>query len=190
MSKRLAAIPPALPKSGKFLPKSERFSCASEPYASGRGVPKLRYLAVFCGVAGALWSIPALGTAHADEAAAPEALPIIVTYELKKMRQEGRAVERNPKGFWMRQIVERIEDKKVDLAKPLREPVVVHVTFVVGRDGRLLSKAVSEPSGNAEADGMALAMLDRAQPFPAMPAAMSEAELTFSMPVRFRGALP
>lgn len=125
-------------------------------------------------------SIGAGPFARADE------LPIIVTYELKKQRRETRANARNPKGFWIHQVAARIETKAAELPTPLKEPVTVRVTFVVGRDGRLVSKAIEAPSGTEAADKAVLAMLDRAQPFPPMPAAMTDAELSFTLPIRFR----
>ena len=111
--------------------------------------------------------------------------PVIVTYELRKQRQAARLVERNPKSFWVHQVLARIEGKAPVLSKPLKEAVTVRLTFIVGRDGHITSKAVTASSGNANADEAALAMLERAQPFPRMPAAMTETDQSFALPVRF-----
>ena len=62
----------------------------------------------------------------------------------------------------------------------------MRISFAVGRDGQLVSKEISQSSGNAEADAMAMAMLDGAQPFPPMPEAMRGAQMSFTLPVRFR----
>lgn len=118
--------------------------------------------------------------------ASADSVPVIVTYEMKKHRDEARSVVRDPKAYWIRQILTRIVSRMPTLSKPPKDPIVVRLSFVVGRDGRLVSKAISTSSGNEVADRAAIAMLESAQPFPPMPAAMSDAELSFTLPVRFR----
>ena len=124
--------------------------------------------------------------AGAGVAQATEPLPIIVTYELKR-GHEARVIElRDPKTFWVRQIVARLEDKKPVGTIGLKEPATAQVSFTVGRDGAIVSKTIARTSGVPAVDKEALAMLERAQPFPPMPAAMPEPALSFSLPLRFR----
>ena len=124
--------------------------------------------------------------AGAGVAQATEPLPIIVTYELKR-GHEARVIERrDPKTFWVRQIVARLEDKKPVGTIGLNEPATAQVSFTVGRDGAIVSKTIARTSGVPAVDKEALAMLERAQPFPPMPAAMPEPALSFSLPLRFR----
>ena len=124
--------------------------------------------------------------AGAGVAQATEPLPIIVTYELKR-GHEARVIERrDPKTFWVRQIVARLEDKKPAGTIGLKEPATAQVSFTVGRDGAIVSKTIARTSGVPAVDKEALAMLERAQPFPPMPAAMPEPALSFTLPLRFR----
>ena len=121
-----------------------------------------------------------------DVALATEPLPIIVTYEMKRLRESEVVERRDPKAFWVHQIVARLEDKKPAGTIGLKEPATAQVSFSVGRDGAIVSKTIAKSSGIPDVDRETIAMLDRAQPFPPMPAAMGEAVLSFSLPLRFR----
>lgn len=126
-----------------------------------------------------------LGPAFAaGPARASEQLPTIVTYEMQRQHEAVRAVRSDPKAFWIRQIVGRIESATLPLG--LQRTATVRVGFVVRRDGKIAGKTVDISSGSAAVDGAALALLERAQPFPPMPSAMREAEMTFALPLRFR----
>ena len=70
-------------------------------------------------------------------------------------------------------------------AQARREEGVVHVSFVIDRQGRLLSSRVQQSSGHALLDAEALALLERAQPFPAPPAELKGPQVTITVPVRF-----
>lgn len=117
---------------------------------------------------------------------ATEALPIIVTYELKRQADASIVQRRDPKEFWARQIMARLEEKKPAATLGLKASATARVSFVVGRDGRIVSEAIEKTSGVAAVDKAALAMLDRAAPFPPMPAAMTDTSLAFTLPLRFR----
>ena len=119
--------------------------------------------------------------AHADDP-----LPTIVTYELSKARHDAHALARDPKSFWVGAIVARIEARKPDLDMHLKAPTTVAVTFVVGRDGKLVSSAVEKSSGDPALDKQAIALLDHAAPFPPMPAALSDDHMAFTVPLRFK----
>lgn len=135
---------------------------------------------------GACAALAFLGVAAQVWPSRAEDLPIMYTYEARKQRLEALAAARDPKRFWIRQVFNRIESKIADLPKPLKESVTVRLNFSVAHDGRLLSKAIISPSGDETADKAAVTMLERAAPFPPMPDAMSDAEMTFALPVRFR----
>jgi protein TonB len=55
-----------------------------------------------------------------------------------------------------------------------RQTVDVKVTFEIDRSGHLLSSAISQSSGDSAFDEAALAMLKRADPFPAPPTAVAD----------------
>jgi TonB family protein len=118
-------------------------------------------------------------------ARADNGLPTIVTYEISKQKSDARSLARDPKQFWIRQIVTRIEARKTDLDKPLKAPVTTKIAFVVARDGHLVSADVAASSGMPGIDKDALAMVRRAEPFPPMPSTLSEPELSFVVPLRF-----
>lgn len=121
------------------------------------------------------------GIAHATEP-----LPVIVTYEMQRQSDAARVERRDPRAFWVRQIVARLEDKKPEGTIGLTQPATAKVGFVVARDGRIVSKSIEASSGVPAVDREALAMLDRAQPFPPMPQAMDGKDVAFSLPLRFR----
>lgn len=125
-------------------------------------------------------------TRSSGDIQAVQSLPIIVTYEMERRRDAERVARRDPKEFWVRQIVARLEDKKPVGTIGLKQPATTRLSFTVGRDGTIVSKTIATTSGVPAADKEALAMLERAQPFPPMPAAMTEPALTFSLPLRFR----
>lgn len=129
----------------------------------------------------ALTLLPFAGSARATQT-----LPIIATYEMERRHDAERVERRDPKEFWVRQIVARLEDKKPTATIGLAQPATAQVSFTVGRDGTIRSKAIARTSGVAAVDKEAMAMLDRAQPFPPMPATMGEPALSFSLPLRFR----
>jgi protein TonB len=56
------------------------------------------------------------------------------------------------------------------------------VSFTLGRGGQLLSSRLAGSSGHAVLDAEALAMLNRAQPFPAFPPDIKDASLRFNVP--------
>ena len=59
------------------------------------------------------------------------------------------------------------------------------VGFRLDRTGKLLSTWLKESSGIPALDTQALAIVERAQPFPAPPADMDEDTLRFTLPVKF-----
>lgn len=65
------------------------------------------------------------------------------------------------------------------------EQGTVHVGFSLNRNGRVLERHIIRSSGHADLDNAALTMVDRAQPFPAFPAAMPESEKIVEFPLHF-----
>lgn len=62
---------------------------------------------------------------------------------------------------------------------------IAKVAFTIDHNGRLLSSRIVQSSGSATLDQETLAMLARAQPMPRPPERVSDAELSFVVPVRF-----
>jgi protein TonB len=70
-------------------------------------------------------------------------------------------------------------------ARARNEQGVVMLTFTVDRDGHVLSRQVVTGSGHPDLDAEVLTMIDRAQPLPAFPASMTQAQQDFTVPFRF-----
>jgi periplasmic protein TonB len=66
-----------------------------------------------------------------------------------------------------------------------REQGVAQVFFSLDRQGRVIDSRIVRSSGSATLDAEALALLQRAQPFPAWPAGQSVDHLDLTVPVRF-----
>ena len=59
------------------------------------------------------------------------------------------------------------------------------LSFTMDRGGRVLAHRIVSSSGNAELDSEVTAMIQRAQPLPAFPPSMAQAQITLSVPIRF-----
>jgi protein TonB len=70
-------------------------------------------------------------------------------------------------------------------ARARNEQGVVMLTFTVDRDGHVLSRQIVTGSGHPDLDAEVLTMIDRAQPLPAFPASMTQAQQDFTVPIRF-----
>jgi protein TonB len=70
-------------------------------------------------------------------------------------------------------------------ARARNEQGVVKLTFTVDRDGHVLSRQIMTGSGYPDLDAEVLTMVERAQPLPAFPASMTQAQQDFTVPIRF-----
>ena len=70
-------------------------------------------------------------------------------------------------------------------ARARNEQGVVILAFTVDRDGHVLSRQIVNGSGYPDLDAEVLTMIERAQPLPAFPASMTQAQQDFSVPIRF-----
>jgi len=70
-------------------------------------------------------------------------------------------------------------------ARSRGEQGTAKVAFTIDHEGRLLGSRIVQTSGSTALDQETLAMLARAQPMPRPPDQISDAELTFVVPVRF-----
>jgi periplasmic protein TonB len=65
------------------------------------------------------------------------------------------------------------------------EEGTVFVKFQIDRSGHVLERHILRSSGHTDLDSAALAMIDRAQPFPPFPATMSQPDEYFDFPLHF-----
>jgi periplasmic protein TonB len=71
-------------------------------------------------------------------------------------------------------------------ARARNEQGVVLISITIGRDGHVLARHIVESSGHPDLDAEAIAWVERAQPLPAFPASMSQAEIDdLEVPLRF-----
>ncbi|MEQ1712102.1 MAG: energy transducer TonB [Hyphomicrobium sp.] len=62
---------------------------------------------------------------------------------------------------------------------------VAHVSFVINREGRLLSSRLERGTGHPALDEEALELLKRAEPFPPPPGELGGLHVSLSVPIRF-----
>ena len=79
----------------------------------------------------------------------------------------------------------RARTRYPEAARRLGEEGAVVVSFTVGRDGQVLDALLKQRSGSDTLDQAALAMFHAAR-VPAFPADMEQAQVTISVPVRYR----
>lgn len=70
-------------------------------------------------------------------------------------------------------------------ARQARQQGVVIVRFTIDRAGNVSAEAVKRSSGYAALDAATLALLRRASPVPALPAAMKRDSLTVALPIEY-----
>jgi len=71
-------------------------------------------------------------------------------------------------------------------ASARNEQGMVTVTFLLSRNGIVLSKSVVRSSGYAELDQEALAMIARAAPFPPFPPSITGETINLPVPIQFQ----
>jgi len=70
-------------------------------------------------------------------------------------------------------------------ARSKNEQGVVLLAFSIDRNGHVVSRRIVRGSGYADLDAEVLALVERAQPMPAFPPSMTEAQLDLTVPIRF-----
>lgn len=88
---------------------------------------------------------------------------------------------------WRDLIVSKLQSAKryPSSAEQRRATGVVTLSFTLSRSGNVLSRSIGRSSGHPDLDQEVLAMVQRAQPFPAFPAGMPQASVHLSVPIRF-----
>ena len=66
-----------------------------------------------------------------------------------------------------------------------REHGIVKVSFVVDRQGHIMSSTIAKSSGSNALDRETLALLQRAQPLPTPPSDVGGSQFAFSVPILF-----
>jgi protein TonB len=88
---------------------------------------------------------------------------------------------------WRDLLVTRLQRAKryPPSAEARRARGIATLSFSMDRHGRVLSQRIVKSSGHADLDQEVLALLQRAQPLPPFPPAMTQAVMNLSVPIRF-----
>lgn len=70
-------------------------------------------------------------------------------------------------------------------AKAAGQQGTSRLSFSIGRNGQVLSSRLAGSSGHAALDAETLAMVRRAQPFPAFPPDIKQASMSYNVPIQF-----
>jgi protein TonB len=70
-------------------------------------------------------------------------------------------------------------------AKAAGQQGTARLSFSLGRGGQVLASRLSGSSGHAALDGETMAMVRRAQPFPAFPPELKQGSMSFNVPIQF-----
>jgi len=100
-------------------------------------------------------------------------------------RVEGGAPRVAPS--WQADLVKHLQQYKryPGTAQAHGEQGVVLLGFSVDRNGRILASRIVQSSGHAALDQEVMEMIVRAQPLPAFPPSMTQAQLDLTVPIRF-----
>jgi protein TonB len=126
--------------------------------------------------------------APAPVTTAPQALPV-ETAPVAAAPEQGQFRPSNSKAVqaWQRQIMGLLERNRryPPGAQSRRQQGVVQVSFSLDRQGRVVESRLVRSSGVAALDEEAIALVRRAQPFPALPREVPGERVDLSVPVRF-----
>ena len=124
----------------------------------------------------------------APTTSAPQALPD-QTAAIPAAPIQGRITPHNSNAVptWKTQIVALLERNKryPAVAQSRREQRIAQVFFSLDRKGRVIDSRISRSSGASALDEEALALLRRAQPFPAPPRELPGLRVDLTVPIRF-----
>jgi periplasmic protein TonB len=122
---------------------------------------------------------------EASTAAAPSV--VAETAENPAAPAEGRARQRPSASAlrWERSLVAHLERSKRYPRDAAGKSGVARLAFVIDRQGRLLGSQILKSSGSAMLDAETLALVRRAEPFPAPPQDVLDDQLSFVVPIRY-----
>ncbi|MGJ5176777.1 energy transducer TonB [Bradyrhizobium oligotrophicum] len=89
------------------------------------------------------------------------------------------------KDNWIKALLQQLKASRRYPLQATDQGGSAKVVFQIDRAGRLLSAALTESTGDPALDQEALAMVERAQPFPPPPPDLPDSDLTLLLPVVF-----
>jgi protein TonB len=96
---------------------------------------------------------------------------------------EGARAER---ASWESELAAHIRRYATYAANGSRESGTVRVGVSIDRNGRLLSRRLAGSSGSPVLDSAAMAVIERAQPYPRFPPGMGQAQIALTIPLHLR----
>jgi periplasmic protein TonB len=87
---------------------------------------------------------------------------------------------------WESELAAHIRRYATYSANGSRDTGTVRVGVTIDRNGRLLSRRLAGSSGSSTLDSAAMAVIERAQPYPRFPAGMSQAQIALTIPLHLR----
>lgn len=87
---------------------------------------------------------------------------------------------------WESELVAHLRRYATYAANGSRESGTVRVGVTIDRNGRLLSRHLAGSSGSSTLDSAAMAVVQRAQPFPRFPPGMTQAQIALTIPLHLR----
>jgi periplasmic protein TonB len=126
-----------------------------------------------------------------QEAATATAPPSAVLTDVRPAAPAPGEIERPTSAAlltWERSMVMQLERHKRYPSQAQGEQGVAILSFSVDHQGHLLGSHIVRSSGSAILDAAALAMLSRAEPFPAPPPGIADELLSITVPIRYSGS--
>ena len=105
-------------------------------------------------------------------------------FHVQRTEGEPACFGRSTAGYFDTQHLQRFKQYP-PAAKAAGQQGVSRLRFSLSRSGQVLSSGLGGSSGHAALDAETLAMVRRAQPFPAFPPDMKQASMSFSVPIQF-----
>jgi periplasmic protein TonB len=87
---------------------------------------------------------------------------------------------------WESELAAHIRRYATYAANGSRESGTVRVGVTIDRNGRLLSRRLAGSSGSSMLDNAAMAVIERAQPYPRFPPGMTQAQIALTIPLHLR----
>ncbi|MGL3104972.1 energy transducer TonB family protein [Bradyrhizobium sp. BR 1432] len=88
---------------------------------------------------------------------------------------------------WKTRLTAHIASNRFFPAEAWGQTGKAKVAIIIDRSGRLISRTLAESAGSRPLDDAALAIIARAQPFPAPPSELTESSFSFTVPIVFEG---
>lgn len=88
--------------------------------------------------------------------------------------------------LWQKAMAMKLQAAKRAVPRRAGGSGTVQVAFTIDRDGHVVAQKVDRTSGNASLDAAAATLVRKAAPYPPPPAGANDADLTFTVPIRFR----